>query len=251
MRRAAAEPAGRGPIRSTCTRSSANARAASKRSPVGRGAGRAGPAPAARSRSAPPPPPPMIGKPWTAARTIPAPSTTCTTSTTTRSRTGGPTPRPPPAIASVVRGDRVEHRRELPPRRLAPRRDVLARAPRRPAARSRAGSGGRPTGGGPRRARRRAAPRGRSGTSPPAAGRSSSPASRGPAARGRSTSCSTCAPKNLISEISWRALMTPCVSIIHAACSVIRRAACICAAESAIQFWTVSCSPRTDPWASR
>ena len=29
------------------------------------------------------------------------------------------------------------------------------------------------------------------------------------------------------------------MSITQAACSVIRRAACICAAESAIQFWTV------------
>ena len=53
------------------------------------------------------------------------------------------------------------------------------------------------------------------------------------------TSCRTFAPKNLINEISLRAADAPCVSITHAACRVIRRAACISAAESAIQFCTV------------
>ena len=36
--------------------------------------------------------------------------------------------------------------------------------------------------------------------------------------------------------------------MIQAACSVISRAACICAAESAIQFCTDWCSPRIRPW---
>ena len=48
-----------------------------------------------------------------------------------------------------------------------------------------------------------------------------------------------------------RAAAAPCVSIFHAACSVISRAACICAAESAIQFWTVCLSPSTEPCATR
>ena len=76
-------------------------------------------------------------------------------------------------------------RRSARARVLAARRHVLGRhaVGRRP--RSRAGSGGRRTRGGPRRGRRRSARRGRSGTSPRAAGRSSSRASRGPAARGR------------------------------------------------------------------
>ena len=59
----------------------------------------------------------------------------------------------------------------------------------------------------------------------------------------------TSAPKNLISEISWRAADAPSVSIFHAACSVISRAACICAAESAIQFWTVCFSASSAPRA--
>jgi hypothetical protein len=42
----------------------------------------------------------------------------------------------------------------------------------------------------------------------------------------------------LIIAMSIRAASTPSVSIFHAAWSVISRAACICAAESAIQFWT-------------
>ena len=61
------------------------------------------------------------------------------------------------------------------------------------------------------------------------------------------TSCITPAPKNLISEMSWRAADAPSVSIFHAACSVISRAACICAAESAIQFWTVCFSLSVEP----
>ena len=65
------------------------------------------------------------------------------------------------------------------------------------------------------------------------------------------TSCRTLAPKNLIKEISRRAAAAPCVSMIHAACSVIRRAACISAAESAIQFCTVSCDASFFPNASR
>ena len=39
------------------------------------------------------------------------------------------------------------------------------------------------------------------------------------------------------------------MSIFHAACSVISRAACICAAESAIQFWTVCLSASSEPCA--
>jgi hypothetical protein len=61
----------------------------------------------------------------------------------------------------------------------------------------------------------------------------------------------TPAPKNLINEISLRAAEAPWVSITHAACSVMSRAACICAAESAIQFCTVCLSPSTLPCARR
>ena len=65
------------------------------------------------------------------------------------------------------------------------------------------------------------------------------------------TSYRTLAPKNLISEISVRAADAPLVSMTQAACSVIRRAACISAAESAIQLCTVSWRASLPPKASR
>ena len=49
--------------------------------------------------------------------------------------------------------------------------------------------------------------------------------------------------------MSLRAAATPSVSIFQAACSVISRAACISASESAIQFWTVWCLASTEPCA--
>ena len=52
-------------------------------------------------------------------------------------------------------------------------------------------------------------------------------------------------------QADLRAALAPWVSMTHAACSVIRRAAESCAAESAIQFCTVCFSPSTEPCASR
>src|SRR5215218_7668992 len=54
-----------------------------------------------------------------------------------------------------------------------------------------------------------------------------------------------------VGRVSERAARTPWVSITQAACRVISRAACICAAESAIQFWIVCLSASLEPWASR
>ena len=65
------------------------------------------------------------------------------------------------------------------------------------------------------------------------------------------TSCSTFAAKNLTSETSVRAALDPSVSIFHAACSAISRAACISAAESAIQFCTVCFSASRPPRTGR
>ena len=56
---------------------------------------------------------------------------------------------------------------------------------------------------------------------------------------------------SLLAVQTVRAAEAPWVSIFHAACSVIRRAACICIAESAIQFCTVCFSASTDPRAWR
>jgi hypothetical protein len=47
------------------------------------------------------------------------------------------------------------------------------------------------------------------------------------------TSCRTRDPKNLIIEMSVRAASIPLVSITQAACRVISRAACMCAADCA------------------
>ena len=49
--------------------------------------------------------------------------------------------------------------------------------------------------------------------------------------------------------ISTRAAAAPSWSIFQAACSVISRAACMPAIESATQFRTVCLSESTEPWA--
>ena len=61
------------------------------------------------------------------------------------------------------------------------------------------------------------------------------------------TSCSTFAPQYLIIAISTRALDAPTWSIVHAACSVSSRAACISAALVATQSCTICFSASTEP----
>ena len=51
----------------------------------------------------------------------------------------------------------------------------------------------------------------------------------------------------LVAHQFGHAAAAPAVSIFQAACSVISRAACICAAESAIQFCTVCLSASSEP----
>ena len=65
------------------------------------------------------------------------------------------------------------------------------------------------------------------------------------------TSCSTFAPKNLMSEMSTRAAFAPAWSMRQAACRVRSRAASISAALSAIQFCTVCFSASGPPKAVR
>ena len=131
------------------------------------------------------------------------------------------------ARISAVDRDGASTSANFAPRRLAPRRDVLASGCRPRAPRTRAGSGARPTRGAPRRRRRRSARGARSGRASRAACRSSSRAPPWTWSARSTTSCSTFAPKNLIIETSVRAALEPYVSIFHAACSVISRAACI------------------------
>ena len=62
------------------------------------------------------------------------------------------------------------------------------------------------------------------------------------------TSCSTRAPQYLIMAISTRALDAPTWSIVHAACRVSSRAACISAALVATMSWIICLSASTEPW---